>query len=322
MGKRASASEAAPTAKRLKAGGPDGQSLRQTTLCFVARPLAKVAVQAPKAAEDSGENVKESTPAATTEAEDKAASEAAPVKPLSPEEEAELEARKAQVKALWEPELGEGWFHALEVELRRPSFEQTLQDVEQERLKNSAGIFPPKELVFQAFRHTPLDQVRVVIVGQDPYHGRGQAMGLSFSVPRGVHVPPSLQNMLKEAGCWPAPHGDLTSWAQQGVLLLNSVLTVVETTPLSHEKLGWERFTDAAIRALSRERTGVIFLLWGRYAKAKQNLIDRSKHHILVAGHPSPMSFEKHFKGCGHFKKVNELLQKNGQPEIIWALSP
>ncbi|CAE8645628.1 unnamed protein product [Polarella glacialis] len=146
-------------------------------------------------------------------------------------------------------------------------------------------------------------------------------MGLSFSVPRGVHVPPRVMNMLKEARAWPSPHGDLTSWTEQGVLLLNTVLTVLEGKPLSHKNLGWERFTDAAIRTLSRERTGVVFLLWGE-AKEKAKLVDTSRHTVLSAGHPSPLTYEKHFKGCNHFQKVNELFASRGEAEINWQLPP
>ncbi|CAK9006652.1 unnamed protein product [Durusdinium trenchii] len=162
--------------------------------------------------------------------------------------------------------------------------------------------------------------VRVVIVGQDPYHGFGQANGLAFSVPSRIGIPPSLANMLKEAGAWPAFHGDLTSWAQQGVLLLNTVLTVAEGQPMSHKSLGWERLTDAAIRAVNREREDVIFLLWGKEAQAKARLVDEGRHVVLTAGHPSPLSYERYFKGCGHFHKVNELLSSRGEPQITWNL--
>jgi len=212
------------------------------------------------------------------------------------------------------------WFAALESDLRRPSIANLLQEVEMARVKYPNSVFPPDNDVFAAFAATPLEKVRIVIVGQDPYHGRGQAMGLSFSVPRGNRVPPSLQNMLKEAGVWPSAHGDLTSWTEQGIFLLNTLLTVIEGRPLSHKSLGWERFTDAAIRTVSRECNDVIFLLWGAEAQAKAKLVDESKHKILKAGHPSPLSFEKHFKGCRHFQKVNDLLAARGQPEITWRL--
>ncbi|CAJ1448335.1 unnamed protein product [Effrenium voratum] len=200
---------------------------------------------------------------------------------------------------------------------RRPSLQKALQEVEEKRA--SQVVFPPPDLVFRAFLATPLDKVRVVIVGQDPYHGRGQAMGLSFSVPRGAAVPPSLQNMLREANAWPAPHGDLTSWTEQGVLLLNSVLSVAQGQPNSHKGLGWERLTDAAIRAINKERQDVIFLLWGKDAQSKASLVDGS-HVVLIAGHPSPYSYERHFKGCGHFQKVNELLTARGEAPIRWSL--
>jgi len=222
--------------------------------------------------------------------------------------------------AQWAPVLGNGWATAMLRELRQPWFRTLLGEVEAARNKPGVTVYPPPEAVFRAFAETPLDKVRVVIVGQDPYHGRGQAMGLSFSVPRGVAVPPSLMNMLKEAGVWPAPHGDLSGWARQGVLLLNSLLTVLEGQPLSHKRLGWERFTDAAICALSRERKDVVFLLWGREAQSKAKLVDSSRHKVLKAGHPSPLSYEKHFKGCGHFAKVNELLLARAEPGISWRL--
>merc|ERR1719350_991180 len=147
-------------------------------------------------------------------------------------------------------------------------------------------------------------------------------MGLAFSVPRGLPVPPSLRNMLKETGTGLSCHGDLTSWAQQGVLLLNTVLTVAEGQANSHKGLGWERFTDAVIRAVSRERRGVIFLLWGQEAQSKAVNVDSSRHVVLKAGHPSPLSYEKHFKGCGHFAQVNALLEKRGEAPIGWVLPP
>jgi uracil-DNA glycosylase len=239
------------------------------------------------------------------------------------EAEAEQDAcRHKAIREMFEPRLGAGWYAALEAELRRPTIETCLKEAAMAREKYGNTVFPPEEHVFRAFLETPLEKVRVVIVGQDPYHGRGQAMGLSFSVPRGVRVPPSLMNMLKEAGTWPSPHGDLTSWSQQGVLLLNSVLTVLEGKPLSHKSLGWERITDAAIRGLSRERKDVIFLLWGREAQAKAKLVDSSRHKVLSAGHPSPLSYERHFKGCNHFAKTNEILAARGETPINWALPP
>lgn len=232
---------------------------------------------------------------------------------------AEEAAARARARDQWLPLLGQGWYEALEAELRRPTTESCIVEVAKARA--SSVVFPPPSLVFRAFAETPLEAVRVVIVGQDPYHGRGQAMGLSFSVPRGVRTPPSLVNMLREAGV-SSQHGDLTSWARQGVFLLNTMLTVQEGKPLSHKSLGWERFTDAAIRSISREREGVIFLLWGREAQAKGKMVDGLRHKILSAGHPSPLSYENHFKGCGHFAKVNEILAQRGQPVIDWQLPP
>mmetsp|Transcript_72392 Transcript_72392/g.172511 ORF Transcript_72392/g.172511 Transcript_72392/m.172511 type:complete len:281 (-) Transcript_72392:149-991(-) len=224
----------------------------------------------------------------------------------------------------WQGILGEGWFKVLEAEMRRSWFQKLMKDVEEARGRASVGasIFPPENAMFRAFQETPFEAVRVVIVGQDPYHQPGQAMGMCFSVPRGITVPPSLMNMLKEAGYWPHSHGDLTSWSQQGVFLLNTLLTVQESKPLSHKAFGWERFTDHAIRMLSSERKGIIFLLWGREAKEKAKLVDKDRHTVLMAGHPSPLSYEKHFKGCDHFNKVNELLRSSGAEEIRWQLPP
>lgn len=196
--------------------------------------------------------------------------------------------------------------------------QKTIEQVEE--MRKVKRIFPPVEDVFKAFRATPLEKVRVVIVGQDPYHGCGQANGLAFSVAPNVAVPPSLINMLKEANALPTTHGNLTHWTEQGVLLLNSVLTVVEGQPKSHKSLGWERLTDAAIRAVSKDLQNVIFLLWGRDAQAKAHLVDRERHVVLTAGHPSPLSYERHFKGCGHFQKVNQLLSSRGEKEIVWRL--
>merc|ERR1712216_960117 len=157
------------------------------------------------------------------------------------------------------------------------------------------GILPAQQDVFRAFRETPFENVRVVIVGQDPYHGAGQAMGLSFSVPRGINVPPSLRNILKEAtGSESATHGDLTSWAKQGVLLLNTILTVHEGKAMSHRGLGWEHLTDAVIAAISRKLQGVCFLLWGAEAMKKASAINGEKHHVFVAGHPSPLAVNSH----------------------------
>jgi len=189
--------------------------------------------------------------------------------------------------------------------------------------KDGKIIFPPGKLIFNAFQLTPIDRVRVVIIGQDPYHKAGQAMGLSFSVPRGVRVPPSLVNIYKEIqrdlGFNLPAHGDLTSWAEQGVLLLNAMLTVESARAGSHSKVGWQEFTNAVIKKLSDEREGIIFLLWGNFAKSKRDLIDTNKHHILEAAHPSPLA-RNAFNNCKHFSKANSLLKQQSQAEINWQI--
>eukprot|EP00927_Polykrikos_kofoidii_P021198 TRINITY_DN20141_c0_g1_i1.p1 TRINITY_DN20141_c0_g1~~TRINITY_DN20141_c0_g1_i1.p1 ORF type:complete len:509 (+),score=123.85 TRINITY_DN20141_c0_g1_i1:45-1571(+) len=225
----------------------------------------------------------------------------------------------------WQPLLGEGWFVAIEPELRRPSFLQVLRDVENLRSKHGNYVIPTADLVFRAFQATPFEEVRVVILGVGPPASRKQASGLAFSVPRGVHVPPTLKNILREAYAWPASHGDLSNWARQGVLLLNSLLTTMEAEkPDSHKSVGWERITDAAIRSLNREKEGVVFLLWGDEAQAKGKMIDSSRHQVFTAGLPSPLSYERSFKGCGHFFKVNEFLVARGgeSAQIDWGLPP
>jgi uracil-DNA glycosylase len=218
------------------------------------------------------------------------------------------------------PDIGSGWLPHLAAEFERPYFRELKAFLMAEREQHS--VFPKGSDIFHAFKRTPFDNVRVVIIGQDPYHGPGQAHGLSFSVPPGVRPPPSLQNIfteLKRDLGIPAPsHGDLGRWADQGVLLLNATLTVRAEQAGSHQGKGWERFTDAAISALARERTGLIFLLWGRYAQAKEELIGTDRHYILKAPHPSPLSAHRGFIGCGHFGQVNELLAAQGQPPIDW----
>ncbi len=190
--------------------------------------------------------------------------------------------------------------------------------------KAAHTVYPPGSLIFNAFNHTPFTQVRAVLLGQDPYHGRGQAHGLCFSVPPGIKPPPSLVNIFKELQQdldLPLPrHGNLEKWADQGVLLLNATLTVRAGQAGSHQNKGWERFTDAVIRRISELRTGVVFLLWGRYAQAKQTLIDRNKHHILKAAHPSPYSARNGFFGCRHFSRTNELLTAGETAPIDWRL--
>jgi uracil-DNA glycosylase len=190
--------------------------------------------------------------------------------------------------------------------------------------KAGKKIFPPGDEIFNAFAHTPLDRVKVVILGQDPYHGEGQAHGLCFSVRPGVAVPPSLQNIYKELNAElgiPIPaHGFLEAWADQGVLLLNSVLSVECARAASHQGKGWEIFTDRVIEVINREREGVVFLLWGSYAQRKGAMIDSARHCVLKAPHPSPLSAHRGFFGCGHFKAANEYLQGRGQEPVEWRL--
>jgi len=190
--------------------------------------------------------------------------------------------------------------------------------------KSNYIVYPPGNLIFNAFDKTPFEEVKVVIIGQDPYHGPGQAHGLCFSVPEGIKAPPSLVNILKEINTdlgIPVPgHGNLESWARQGVLLLNATLTVRANTAGSHQGKGWERFTDAAIKALSDKRENLVFLLWGKYAQAKSGLIDTGKHLILKTVHPSPLSAYAGFMGCRHFSKTNEYLKSVGKNEIDWRI--
>lgn len=190
--------------------------------------------------------------------------------------------------------------------------------------KSKYVIYPPGSLIFNAFQLTPFDKVRVVILGQDPYHGKGQAHGLCFSVPDRIKPPPSLVNIFREIHSdlgIPVPvNGNLEKWARQGVLLLNATLTVRANQAGSHQKKGWEIFTDSVIRKLSDKRVGLVFLLWGRYAQDKEKLIDSKKHYILKAAHPSPFSAYNGFFGCRHFSKTNEILRRHGLDEIDWSL--
>lgn len=194
----------------------------------------------------------------------------------------------------------------------------------QEEKKAGKRIFPPGNEIFNAFARTPLDRVKVVILGQDPYHGEGQAHGLCFSVRPGVAVPPSLKNIYKELNAElgiPIPaHGFLEAWANRGVLLLNSVLSVECARAASHQGKGWETFTDRVIEVINREREGVVFLLWGSYAQRKGAMIDSARHCVLKAPHPSPLSAHRGFFGCGHFKAANEYLQGRGQEPVDWRL--
>lgn len=216
------------------------------------------------------------------------------------------------------------WTELLGEEKHKAYFIHTLAAVEAARQRGVA-VYPPKELVFEAFRATPLERVRVVILGQDPYHGPGQAHGLCFSVLPGIAPPPSLQNMFKELArdlpdFRPPNHGCLTRWAEQGVLLLNTVLTVEEGRAHSHANLGWEQFTDVVVDKLNSCCSGLVFLLWGAHAQKKGARIDRQRHHVLTAPHPSPLSAHRGFIGCGHFSKTNQILDNQGLPPIDWRL--
>ena len=216
----------------------------------------------------------------------------------------------------------ESWKTALQSEFDQPYFNALIQFLKKEKA-NGKTIYPPGSLIFNAFNTSPLSELKVVILGQDPYIRHQQAMGLSFSVPKGVRTPPSLNNIYKELNTdlgIPIPnHGDLTAWANQGVFLLNAALTVEMGKSGSHLKKGWGQFTDAVIRLISEERENIVFMLWGNFAKAKKVLIDASKHLILEAPHPSPMAGGAYF-GSKHFSKANAYLKKNGLEEIDWNL--
>ncbi len=222
-----------------------------------------------------------------------------------------------------DPRLEPSWKAVLQEEFHQPYFADLKRFLLQEKAQG-ATVYPPGSLIFNAFNTTPFDSVKVVILGQDPYHGPNQAHGLSFSVQEGVRPPPSLVNIYKElhedVGFRIPSHGNLEKWAGQGVLLLNASLTVQAGKPASHAGKGWELFTTAAIKALSDRKTGLVFLLWGRPAQEKSGLIDASKHHILAAPHPSPFSANRGFFGCRHFSRTNELLTKQGKEPIDWQL--
>ncbi len=217
-------------------------------------------------------------------------------------------------------ELPQDWQNALKEELEL-TYVKNLERVIEEKYQTEK-VFPNKDNVFRAFSLCPLRETKVVILGQDPYHGAGQAVGLSFSVPEGILLPPSLRNIYKEVtsdvGKVMPESGDLKHWAEQGILLLNTTLTVKEDAPGSHQGLGWERFTDAIIQKISEEKDHVVFLLWGKPAEAKKKLIDNSKHLILTAPHPSPLSSYRGFFGCKHFSKTNDYLKGQGENEIVW----
>lgn len=222
-----------------------------------------------------------------------------------------------------EPQIEPSWKAQLRGEFEQPYYQSLVGFVVGE-LREKKVVYPPPSRVFAAFDYTPFDQVKVVILGQDPYHGPKQANGLCFSVSEEVKIPPSLQNIYKELHTdlgLPIPsHGNLESWARQGVLLLNAVLTVQARSPASHAGKGWETFTDRAIRALSEEREGIVFMLWGKYAQQKGEIIDSSKHLVLKAPHPSPYSANNGFFGCRHFSKANEYLAKQGKAPVEWGV--
>ncbi|BDH44865.1 uracil-DNA glycosylase [Salmonella enterica subsp. enterica serovar Choleraesuis] len=214
------------------------------------------------------------------------------------------------------------WHDVLANEKQQPYFIETLKTVAAERA-SGITIYPAQQDVFNAFRFTELGDVKVVILGQDPYHGPNQAHGLSFSVLPGIAPPPSLVNMYKELQSeypdFQRPgHGYLESWARQGVLLLNTVLTVQAGKAHSHASLGWETFTDRVIEAINAQREGVVFLLWGAHAQKKGRIIDRNRHCVLSAPHPSPLSAHRGFLGCGHFRQANEYLHSRGESQINW----
>ena len=212
------------------------------------------------------------------------------------------------------------WKQRLAAEFEKDYFIKLTEFVRSEYMRTT--IYPPAKLIFNAFDHCPFDKVKVVIIGQDPYHGPGQAHGLCFSVNEGVPNPPSLQNIFKEIqsdlGTPIPPHGDLTRWANQGVLLLNATLTVQAHQAGSHQRRGWETFTDAAIRILAEEREHIVFILWGAYAQKKGAFIDRNKHLVLTSAHPSPLSAYNGFFGNKHFSRANEYLKMHGETGIDW----
>lgn len=221
-------------------------------------------------------------------------------------------------------QLEESWKKRLEGEFRKDYMINLKAFLSREKQEGRI-IYPPSPQIFNAFNLCPFDEVKVVIIGQDPYHGAGQAHGLSFSVLEGVKPPPSLRNIFQELekdipGFRIPQHGNLTHWARQGVLLLNATLTVRQSEAASHHNRGWERFTDKAIELLSSEREGLIFLLWGRNAQAKEALIDAARHHIFKAAHPSPFSAYNGFFGCAHFSKANAILKERGEDAIDWQI--
>jgi uracil-DNA glycosylase len=220
--------------------------------------------------------------------------------------------------------INDSWKEALKNEFSKPYFQQIVAFLKTEKAAGKT-IFPKGADIFNAFNQTPFNNVKVVILGQDPYHGKGQAHGLSFSVLPGIKPPPSLVNIFKEmksdtGTSIPENTGDLTNWAKQGVLLLNAALTVREGEPFSHAKFGWADFTDAVIKTISDQKENVVFILWGKFAQEKLSLIDENSHHVLKAAHPSPFSADKGFFESKPFSKTNDLLIKDGKSPIDWSL--
>ncbi len=220
------------------------------------------------------------------------------------------------------PKIDPSWLKALSGEFQKDYFCKLKNFLKSEN--SNYTIYPPGSKIFTAFDATPFDKVKVVIIGQDPYHGNGQANGLSFSVGRDVRVPPSLKNIYKELesdlGVKPSEHGDLTKWAENGVLMLNAVLTVRAGQPGSHRNQGWEIFTDAAIKTLSDQKSNLVFILWGNFARGKKHLIDIEKHHIIESVHPSPFAARNGFFGSRPFSRANEILKKNNLTPVDWEL--
>ncbi|MEO8822899.1 MAG: uracil-DNA glycosylase [Ginsengibacter sp.] len=220
-------------------------------------------------------------------------------------------------------QIEESWKEALKEEFEKAYFQHIITFLKAEKALGKI-IYPPGSLIFNAFKQTPFPEVKVVLLGQDPYHNKGQAHGLSFSVPDGVPKPPSLNNIFKELkndlGIEISENGNLEKWAGQGVLLLNASLTVRQNEPGSHARTGWLQFTDNVIRKVSEEKEGIVFLLWGKFAQEKQGLIDETKHFVLKAAHPSPYSASNGYFGCKHFSKTNELLMKQHEMPIDWKV--
>lgn len=214
------------------------------------------------------------------------------------------------------------WKEALQSEFDKPYFVELVRYLHEQK-REGCTIYPPGPQIFKAFELTPVDDVKVVILGQDPYHGPGQAMGLSFSVPDGIATPPSLRNIFKEVesdlGIEMSGRPNLENWARQGVLLLNAILTVRAGAPASHSAIGWQQFTDSVIKYLSDKRQGIVFMLWGAFARSKAELIDHDRHLVLEAAHPSPLARGAFF-GCRHFSRANEYLLSQGKEPIDWRL--